>query len=154
MNQDEKWMQLAIQEAIKAEKKGEVPVGAVIVHNSKIIAKSHNSPISNNDPTAHAEVLALREASSRLQNYRIPETTLYVTLEPCTMCFGAMTHARINRLVFGSNDTKGDACCSRLNLTSETIFYNHKIKVDGGILEDDCNKILNSFFKAKRQRTL
>ena len=150
MNEDEKWMKLAIEEAIKAEKKGEVPVGAIIVLNNRIIAKAHNSPISKNDPTAHAEVLAIRNASKKLQNYRLPGTTLYVTLEPCAMCLGAVIHARINRIVFGTSDPKSGVCGSTANLTSET-FFNHKIIVNGGILEQDCKQILQSFFKLRRQ---
>ena len=150
MNEDEKWMKLAIEEAIKAEKKGEVPVGAIIVLNNRIIAKAHNSPISKNDPTAHAEVLAIRNASKKLQNYRLPGTTLYVTLEPCAMCLGAVIHARINRIVFGTSDPKSGVCGSTANLTSEA-FFNHKIIVNGGILEQDCKQILQSFFKLRRQ---
>ena len=150
MNEDEKWMQIAIREANLAKNKGEVPVGAIIIQNNRIIAKAHNSPISKNDPTAHAEVLAIRNASKKLQNYRLPGTTLYVTLEPCAMCLGAVIHARINRIVFGTSDPKSGVCGSTANLTSET-FFNHKIIVNGGILEKDCKKILQSFFKLRRQ---
>jgi len=150
MINDEKWMQIAIREANLAKNKGEVPVGAIIILNNRIIAKAHNSPISKNDPTAHAEVLAIRNASKKLQNYRLPETTLYVTLEPCAMCLGAMIHARINRIVFGASDPKNGVCGSSVNLISE-VFFNHKIIVKGGILEQDCKKILQSFFKLRRQ---
>jgi tRNA(adenine34) deaminase len=150
MNEDEKWMQIAIREANLAKNKGEVPVGAIIIQNNRIIAKAHNSPISKNDPTAHAEVLAIRNASKKLQNYRLPGTTLYVTLEPCAMCLGAVIHARINRIVFGTSDPKSGVCGSTANLTSEA-FFNHKIIVNGGILEQDCKKILQSFFKLRRQ---
>ena len=150
MNEDEKWMQIAIREANLAKNKGEVPVGAIIIQNNRIIAKAHNSPISKNDPTAHAEVLAIRNASKKLQNYRLPGTTLYVTLEPCAMCLGAVIHARINRIVFGTSDPKSGVCGSTANLTSET-FFNHKIIVNGGILEQDCKQILQSFFKLRRQ---
>jgi tRNA(adenine34) deaminase len=150
MNEDEKWMQIAIREANLAKNKGEVPVGAIIIQNNRIIAKAHNSPISKNDPTAHAEVLAIRNASKKLQNYRLPGTTLYVTLEPCAMCLGAVIHARINRIVFGTSDPKSGVCSSTANLTSEA-FFNHKIIVNGGILEQDCKKILQSFFKLRRQ---
>ena len=150
MNEDEKWMQIAIREANLAKNKGEVPVGAIIIQNNRIIAKAHNSPISKNDPTAHAEVLAIRNASKKLQNYRLPGTTLYVTLEPCAMCLGAVIHARINRIVFGASDPKNGVCGSSVNLTSEA-FFNHKIIVNGGILEKDCKKILQSFFKLRRQ---
>ena len=150
MNEDEKWMQIAIREANLAKNKGEVPVGAIIIQNNRIIAKAHNSPISKNDPTAHAEVLVIRNASKKLQNYRLPGTTLYVTLEPCAMCLGAVIHARINRIVFGTSDPKSGVCSSTANLTSEA-FFNHKIIVNGGILEQDCKKILQSFFKLRRQ---
>ena len=150
MTNDEKWMQIAIREASLAKNKGEVPVGAIIILNNRIIAKAHNSPISKNDPTAHAEILAIRNASKKLQNYRLPETTLYVTLEPCAMCLGAMIHARINRIVFGASDPKNGVCGSSVNLTSEA-FFNHKIIVKGGILEQDCKNILQSFFKLRRQ---
>ena len=150
MNEDEKWMQIAIREANLAKNKGEVPVGAIIIQNNRIIAKAHNSPISKNDPTAHAEVLAIRNASKKLQNYRLPGTTLYVTLEPCAMCLGAVIHARINRIVFGTSDPKSGVCGSTANLTSEA-FFNHKIIVNGGILEKECKKILQSFFKLRRQ---
>nr|MBT6355393.1 tRNA adenosine(34) deaminase TadA [Pelagibacteraceae bacterium] len=150
MNEDEKWMQIAIREANLAKNKGEVPVGAIIIQNNRIIAKAHNSPISKNDPTAHAEVLVIRNASKKLQNYRLPGTTLYVTLEPCAMCLGAVIHARINRIVFGTSDPKSGVCGSTANLTSEA-FFNHKIIVNGGILEKECKKILQSFFKLRRQ---
>ena len=149
MNEDEKWMQIALREAHLAMKKNEVPVGAIITQKNQIIAKAHNQPILKNDPTAHAEILALRKASEKLQNYRLPETTLYVTLEPCTMCFGAIIHARINRLVFGSKDSKSGVCGSSVDLTSKA-FLNHKIIISGGILEKDCKKILQSFFKIRR----
>jgi len=150
MNQDEKWMQIALQEANLAKKQGEVPVGAVITFNNQVISKAHNSPISENDPTAHAEVLALRNASKKLQNYRLNDTTLYVTLEPCAMCLGAMVHARIHRVVFGAFDSKSGVCGSSADLRSE-IFYNHKIIVNGGVLEQNCKKILQSFFKTRRK---
>lgn len=150
MSEDEKWMQFAIKEANKAKDKGEVPVGSVLVQNGQIIAKAHNCPISKNDPTAHAEIEALRKAGEKLQNYRLPKTTLYVTLEPCTMCIGAMVHARIERIVFGAFDSKSGVCGSTTNLLSES-FLNHTVITSGGILEKDCKKILQSFFKLRRK---
>ncbi len=149
MDLDEKWMQFAIKEAIKAKDRGEVPLGSVIVQNGQIIANAHNCPISKNDPTAHAEIEALRIAGEKLQNYRIPKTTLYVTLEPCAMCFGAMIHARIERVVFGALDPKSGISRSSANLLSDS-FFNHKIIVSGGILEMECKDILKSFFKLRR----
>jgi tRNA(adenine34) deaminase len=150
MIEDEKWMQVAIQEAEIAKKNGEVPIGSVIVKNGQIIAKSHNCPISTNDPTAHAEIKALRKAGEKLQNYRLPKTTLYVTLEPCAMCLGAMIHARIERVVFGAPDLKGGACGSSVDLSLE-LFFNHRITVNGGVLEHECKNILQSFFKLRRK---
>ena len=150
MNEDEKWMQIAIHQALIANKKGEVPVGAIIVKNDKVIAKAHNMPISNRDPSAHAEILAIRQAGKNEQNYRLPNTTLYVTLEPCTMCLGAIMHARINRIVFGASDLKSGVCGSVSNLTSET-YFNHKVEVNGGVLKDDCKLILQSFFQIRRK---
>ena len=150
MNEDEKWMQYAIIEANIAKDKGEVPVGSVIVQNSQIIAEAHNCPISKNDPTAHAEIEALRKAGEKLQNYRITNATLYVTLEPCVMCLGAIIHSRIDRVVFGASDSKGGVCGSSIDLSSK-LFFNHRININGGILEKDCQKILQSFFKLRRK---
>ena len=149
MTEDEKWMQYAIIEANIAKNKGEVPVGSIIVQNHRIIAKAHNCPISKNDPAAHAEIEVLRKAGKKLMNYRLPKTTLYVTLEPCTMCLGAMIHARIERVVFGASDPKSGVCGSTIDLLSESIF-NHQISVSGGVLEHECKDILQSFFKLRR----
>ena len=149
MNIDEKWMQIAIQEALKAEKAGEVPVGAVLVNDGKEIAKAHNEPISKNDPTAHAEIQALRTGGEIQKNYRLVDSTLYVTLEPCAMCFGAMIHARLNRIVFGAYDHKSGVCGSCIDLQNEKNF-NHKIHITGGILELRCKELLFSFFKNRR----
>jgi tRNA(adenine34) deaminase len=150
MNEDEKWMQIAIQEAIKAEKMGEVPVGSIIIQNNQIIAKAHNCPISKNDPTAHAEIEVLRKAGKKLQNYRLPKTTLYVTLEPCAMCLGAMVHARVDRIVFGALDPKSGVCGTSTDLTSGT-FFNHRILISHGILEQECKALLEGFFKLRRK---
>ena len=145
-----RWMNEALDQARIALAKNEVPIGAVLRLGNETVGRGHNSPIGLCDPTAHAEVLAIRNASKKLQNYRLPETTLYVTLEPCAMCLGAMIHARINRIVFGASDPKNGVCGSSVNLTSEA-FFNHKIIVKGGILEQDCKKILQSFLKLRRQ---
>jgi len=150
MSEDEKWMQLAILEANIAKDKGEVPVGSILVQNNQIISKAHNCPISKNDPTAHAEIEVLRKAGEKLNNYRLPQTTLYVTLEPCAMCLGAMIHARIERVVFGASDPKSGVCGSTINLSSESIF-NHQISLSGGVLEHECKNILQSFFKLRRK---
>ena len=149
MNEDEKWMKIAISEANLAKNEGEIPVGAVIVQNNKLIVKAHNKPILNHDPTAHAEVEALRKAGRKLKNYRLPGSTLYVTLEPCAMCLGAMIHARIERIVFGASDPKTGVCGSKADLTSEA-FFNHRIKVHGGVLEKETKNLLQSFFKSRR----
>jgi tRNA(adenine34) deaminase len=150
MNQDEKWMQIAIQEATIAESEGEVPVGAILVKDELLISKAHNQPISKNDPTAHAEIQVLRNAGEIQKNYRLVGSTLYVTLEPCAMCLGAMMHARVNRIVFGASDPKSGVCGSSANLISEA-FFNHKIVVTSGILEQKCKEVLQSFFKLRRQ---
>ena len=150
MTRDEQWMKIAINEAHLAMDENEIPVGAVLVKDNKLIAKAHNRPIKNNDPTAHAEIEVLRKAGKILQNYRLPKTTLYVTLEPCTMCLGAMTHARIERVVFGASDPKSGVCGSTIDLSSESIF-NHQILVSGGVLEHECKNILQSFFKLRRK---
>jgi len=149
MIEDEKWMQFAIEEAIKAGKKGEVPVGAVLIKDQKIIAKAHNQPISTNDATAHAEIILIRDAGKKLKNYRQINSTIYVSLEPCIMCLGAIIHARISRIVFGAYDTKTGICGSCTNLTN-TSFFNHKINTEGGVLEHQCGKLLKDFFKMRR----
>jgi len=150
MNIDEKWMKIAISEASVAKNEGEIPVGAVLIHNNKLIAKAHNQPILNHDPTAHAEVIAIRKAGKKLNNYRLAGSTLYVTLEPCVMCLGAIMHARIDRIVFGASDPKTGVCGSKADLTSEA-FFTHKVKVHGGVLKEENKEILQSFFKSKRK---
>ena len=151
MTKDEKWMKVAINEAKLAMKENEIPVGSVLVQNEKIIAQAHNQPIKNNDPTAHAEIQLLRKAGKEKENYRLVGSTLYVTLEPCTMCFGAMIHARIERIVFGAFDPKTGVCGSCMSLNKES-FFNHKISVTGGILDKECSELLRLFFKSKRSK--
>lgn len=149
MGIDESWLAHALGLACLAEKAGEVPVGAVLVKEGEIVAEGWNCPISTNDPTAHAEIIALRAGGLALENYRLVDTTLYVTLEPCAMCMTAIVHARVKRLVFGAYDPKRGAVCSALQL-AEAEFLNHKVEWTGGILEDECGALLRRFFKAKR----
>jgi tRNA(adenine34) deaminase len=146
---DRQYMQQAIEQAMLAAAAGEVPVGAVLVRNGKVISKGFNQPISNSDPSAHAEMLVLRGAAQSEANYRLPGTTLYVTLEPCTMCAGAMLHARIDRVVFGASDPKTGAAGSVLNVFSEKQI-NHQTQVEGGIMSEECGQILRQFFKERR----
>jgi len=149
MDEDEKWMELALNEAFLAESEGEVPVGAVLIKDGKLIATAHNQPIAKHDATAHAEIQLLRAAGKNLQNYRLTQSTLYVTLEPCTMCFGAMVHARIERIVFAAYDSKTGVCGSCENL-NKAEFLKHKIDITGGVLENKSKKLLQSFFKILR----
>jgi len=146
---DEKFMALALQEAQKSQEMNEVPVGAIVVMNDEIISQSHNQSISQNDPTSHAEINVLRFASKILGNYRLRGATLYTTLEPCAMCYGAIIHARISRLVFGAYDPKTGVCGSSINLHEQECF-NHSPEIIGGILEKDCSLILKDFFKERR----
>lgn len=142
-------MRRALQLAKQAEALNEVPVGAVVVMDNEIIGEGFNRPIMNNDPTAHAEIIALRQAAKKLDNYRLPEVTLYVTLEPCMMCVGAMLHARIKNLVFGAFDPKTGAVASAFKILDEKNL-NHKIEFSSGILADECGKILSDFFSKRR----
>ncbi|ORU93665.1 MAG: tRNA-specific adenosine deaminase [Cycloclasticus sp. symbiont of Bathymodiolus heckerae] len=146
---DEAWMRKAIALAHEAEAVGEVPVGALIVKDDECIGEGFNLPIKNSDPTAHAEIVAIRAASKQIENYRLVDATLYITLEPCVMCMGAIQHARIKRIVFGAKDPKRGAVCSALSL-AEADYANHHVEWSGGILADECSQILRSFFKKKR----
>ena len=146
---DRQYMQQAIEQAMLAASAGEVPVGAVLVRDGQVISKGFNQPISNSDPSAHAEMLVLRGAAQSEANYRLPGTTLYVTLEPCTMCAGAMLHARVDRVVFGASDPKTGAAGSVLNVFSEKQI-NHQTQVEGGIMSEECGQILRQFFKERR----
>ena len=149
MNEDEKWMSLALEQARKAEEEGEVPVGAILVKDGLLIAKAHNQPISTNDATAHAEIQLLRAAGKKLKNYRLTGTSLYVTLEPCAMCLGAIMHARIDRLVFSAYDPKTGVCGSSENLMDAKCF-NHKIILVTGVMENESKKLLKNFFNLRR----
>ena len=142
-------MQRAVELAKKAEAQDEVPVGAVIVLDNQIIGEGWNQPISSDDPTAHAEIMALRDAGEKIGNYRLPNATIYVTLEPCTMCAGAIIHARLSRLVYAADDPKTGACGSIFNLL-QTEELNHKVDIEKGVMEEECQSLIRSFFNQKR----
>lgn len=149
--QHEKWMRRALALADRAAQEGEVPVGAVLVRDDVALGEGWNQMISSDDPTAHAEIVALRAAAKTVGNYRLPDATLYVTLEPCTMCAGAMIHSRIKFLVFAAKEPKAGVICSRCELLSEP-WYNHKLEWCGGVLEEESVTRLQAFFKARRKR--
>ena len=149
MTQDEKWMNLAVKEALIAESIGEVPVGAVLVKDNKLLAKAHNKSIAKHDPTAHAEIELLRLAGNQLKNYRLINCTLYVTLEPCAMCYGAIIHARLKRIVYGAKDMKTGVCGSSEDFRGANCFQ-HKPETSGGVLEKKCGQLLIDFFKMRR----
>jgi tRNA(adenine34) deaminase len=145
---DEKWMRRALAEAKKAGSRGEVPVGAVLVADGRILARGHNQPVGKDDPTAHAEIVAIRRAAAKRGNYRLTDCDLYVTLEPCAMCLGAIVQARIRRLVFGAADQKAGAVLSVMRFPFARM--NHRPEIRGGVLAEECGWILRGFFKAKR----
>ena len=147
--EDRKFMRAALAEAKVAAQAGEVPVGAVVVRNGEIVGRGLNRPVQDSDPTAHAEILALRAAAKAGNNYRLAGATLYVTLEPCPMCVGAMLHARIARLVFGAYDPKSGAAGSVLDLCDDRRL-NHRMEVNGGVLEEKCAGLLRKFFETRR----
>jgi tRNA(adenine34) deaminase len=149
MHCDVDFMQLALEEARGAALVGEVPVGAVLVRDAQIVARSGNRTIRDTDPTAHAEIVVLREAARALGNHRLDETTLYVTIEPCTMCAGAMIQARVPRLVYGCDDPKGGAVRSCFEILSDSRL-NHRVEVTAGVLAEDCAGLIQSFFAARR----
>ncbi|PHQ81830.1 MAG: tRNA adenosine(34) deaminase TadA [Coxiella sp. (in: Bacteria)] len=149
MTDDIQFMQLALQQAQHAASEGEVPVGAVLVNEGQVIASGFNQPISSCDPTAHAEIKALRAGADTLRNYRLVGTTLYVTLEPCLMCLGAIVHARVKRLVYGASDPKVGAV-ERLFDRIDKAGLNHALETRGGVLADDCADLLTSFFRQRR----
>jgi len=149
MDRDEEFMRLALAEAEKAFQAGEVPVGAVVVRGGEVIASAHNGPVGLKDPSAHAEILALRRAAAEEGNYRLAGTTLYVTIEPCLMCAGALIHARVSRLVFGATDPKGGAVVSLYGVLGDARL-NHRVEATGGVLREACSEILSRFFREKR----
>ena len=149
---DQDYMRVALAQAGQASAAGEVPVGAVVVKNGEVIARGFNQPIGCSDPTHHAEIAALRHAATVMGNYRLPGCTLYVTLEPCVMCAGAMMHARLERVVFGASDPKTGACGSVVNLFEHTQL-NHHTSVTGGVLSEECGMMLSEFFTARRQQS-
>ena len=146
---DEHWMRKALAQAREAAKLGEVPVGAVLVRDNELISIGHNRQIMDRDPSAHAEIVAMRRAATRLENYRLVDCTLYVSLEPCTMCFGAMIHARVARCVYAAAEPRAGVIESR-NVLSQADFYNHKLAAQGGVLADESAALLKDFFKERR----
>jgi tRNA(adenine34) deaminase len=147
---DELWMEEALREAQRALALGEVPVGAVVVHGGRIVGRGCNRPLTASDPTAHAEILALREAGQAVGNYRLPDCDLYVTVEPCAMCAGAITHARIRRLIYGAEDPKAGAVHSMLQVLNHPQL-NHKVEVTSGVLAARCMDLVQAFFREKRK---
>jgi len=148
---DQYWIRYALNLAGKAQDNGEVPVGAVIVRDNELLSEGWNQPIASNDPTAHAEIVALRAAGNAESNYRLPGSTLYVTLEPCVMCVGAIMHARVARVVYGAKDPRAGAAGSAFSLL-ESDQFNHTVQVESGILAEECGLILRNFFKQKREK--
>lgn len=146
---DRQYMQQAIEQAKLAATAGEVPVGAVLVRDGQVISTGFNQPIGNSDPSAHAEMMAIRSAAQSISNYRLPGSTLYVTLEPCAMCAGAILHARVDRVVFGALDPKTGAAGSVLDIFSEKSI-NHHTQVEGGVMDQECGQLLRDFFKERR----
>ena len=148
-SQDEAFMREALALAAQGAALGEVPVGAVLVQGGEIIGRGFNCPISGQDPSAHAEMMAIRAAATALANYRLPGSTLYVTLEPCSMCAGLIVHARVNRVVYGASEPKAGVAQSRGNFFAQD-FLNHRVLVEGGLLAEECSTLLSGFFKARR----
>jgi tRNA(adenine34) deaminase len=149
MYKHEKWMREAIKEAIKAESHGEVPVGAVVIKDGVIIGKGHNQPISMNDATAHAEIQAIRSAGKALKNYRLKGASIYITLEPCSMCLGAISHARIEKIIFGASDSKNTDDLTSKKAKAHKPSLN-SFELEGGVLDKECSKLLKTFFKKRR----
>ncbi|MCC1497285.1 tRNA adenosine(34) deaminase TadA [Alcanivorax sp. 1008] len=148
--QHEVWMAQALELAKTAAEHGEVPVGALLVRDGEVIGEGWNQPIGRHDPTAHAEVVALRDAAARVGNYRLGGSVLYVTIEPCTMCFGALMHARVGTLVYGAREPRAGVCGSQLSLPAQ-YFYNHRLEVIGGVMAQQSSAMLKSFFARKRR---
>jgi tRNA(adenine34) deaminase len=149
LSPDERFMRAALEQALEAGARGEVPVGAVVVLDDAIVGAGFNQPIGSSDPTAHAEIVALREAARRIGNYRIPRGTLYVTIEPCQMCVGAMIHARIARVVYGAREPRAGAIESAMR-AHEHPALNHRMAATGGVLEEECREVIQRFFRERR----
>ena len=152
IEEDHLYMKHALELASRAEQCDEVPVGAVLVHDGEIIGEGWNQPIGSHDPTAHAEIMALRNAGQRLENYRLPGTTLYVTLEPCPMCAGAIVHARVKRVVFATRDPRTGAAGSVFDLLPSDQRFNHYTEVDSGVMAEEASGMLSSFFRKRREQ--
>ncbi len=150
-SQDERFMREALALAAQGAALGEVPVGAVLVQDGQIIGRGYNCPISQHDPSAHAEMVAVRDAAQALQNYRLPGVTLYVTLEPCSMCAGLIVHSRIQRVVYGAAEPKAGVVVSRGKFFEQD-FLNHRVLVEGGVLAEECGTVLSEFFRQRRQK--
>ena len=150
-NTNEQYMELALDEAKKAGQIGEVPIGAILVaENGKILSAAHNQAIKQFDPTAHAEILAMRKAATKLNNYRLLNTYLFVTVEPCMMCMGALVHARVKRIIYGATDPKWGAAGSLYNFAEDSRL-NHRVEIINGVLEEECRALIQAFFRAKRK---
>ena len=150
MHSHEFYMQIALKEALKAYKMGEVPVGAVVVSSEgKVLSQAHNETISRNDPSAHAEIIAIREAAEVLKNYRLNKTRIYVTIEPCVMCAGALIHARVEEVIFGVSDPKGGGLVTLYQLGNDTRL-NHNLEITSGVMKAECEEIIQRFFQEKR----
>ena len=150
-SEDDYWMRRALALAERAETLGEVPVGAVLVAAGRLLGEGWNCPIATHDPSAHAEIRALRQAGQLMGNYRLPATTLYVTLEPCPMCASALIHARLSRVVYGASDPKGGACGSVFHLLPPDHRFNHRLECQGGVLAQECGDLLRRFFRQRRR---
>lgn len=148
-SQDQRFMLEALEQARLGAEQGEVPVGALLVQDGEVIGRGFNCPISTHDPSAHAEMVAIRAAALGVQNYRLPGSTLYVTLEPCSMCAGLIVHARIARVVYGATEPKAGVAVSRGQFFSQE-FLNHRVLIEGGVLAEECGAVLSAFFKARR----
>ncbi|KAG1682725.1 tRNA-specific adenosine deaminase [Nymphon striatum] len=151
VEKDQKWMEHALELADRSRQEGEVPVGAVLIKDDQIIGEGWNQPIAKHDASAHAEIMAIRAAGLNENNYRLPNTTLYVTLEPCTMCAGAIIHARVERVVYGAPDPRTGSAGSATNIFSGD-YHNHKVQVEGGVLRNECGQILKDFFRERRKK--
>ncbi|GAA6135639.1 tRNA adenosine(34) deaminase TadA [Oceaniserpentilla sp. 4NH20-0058] len=150
MNSDEQYMQAAIEQAMLADQLNEVPVGAVVVLDDQIIGRGFNQPITSHDPSAHAEIMALRQAAQFVENYRLVDADLYVTVEPCTMCSGAVVHSRIRRLIYGTTEPKAGVAQSQEQVF-EKPYFNHQVDVIGGVLAQECTDVIQAFFKRRRE---